>query len=48
MLLLRKKYNFKEEDIRDTLKQVIPFIPVGPAPDGALSHCLLWEKADIT
>ena len=25
-----KKYNFKEEDIRDTLKQVIPFTPVGP------------------
>ena len=31
-----KKYKVKEGDIRETLKQVIPFTPVGPAPDGAL------------
>ena len=31
-----KKYNIKEDDIRETLKGVIPFTPVGPAPDGAL------------
>lgn len=31
-----KRYGCKEEVLRDTLKQAIPFTPVYPAPDGAL------------
>ena len=34
-----KKFNVKERDIRDTLNQVLPFTPVGPAPDGAPIVC---------
>ena len=45
--LAAKKYIYEEDDIRETLKGVIPFTPVGPAPDGALIvYC--GEKADIT
>ena len=34
-----KRYTTNEKDIRDTLIQVIPFTPVGPAPDGTPIVC---------
>ena len=43
-----KKFDFKERDIRDSLDQIIPFTPVGPAPDSARPIVYCGKKADIS